>query len=185
MGVEQLQGARVSLTPLTEAHLPAVLRWRSDPEVTRYWISDAVPSAAEVARWFAENAAAGTLTWAILDEADRPIGYTNLFAFDRDNRRAELALMIGERSAWGRGYAREALRLLLGHAFAAHAAGGLGLHKVSLSVFAENLAARRAYQACGFQEDGVLRDDFFRGGRWHDQILMSVLDHEFEGSNQP
>ena len=185
MGGETLRGTRVTLVPLTEEHLAAVRRWRSDREVTCYWISDAAPTEAEVARWFAENAAAGTRTWAICDETGRPIGYTNLFAIDPDHRRAELALMIGERAAWGQGYAKDALRTLLRHAFGSRPAGGLGLHKVSLSVFAENLGARRAYRACGFREDGVLRDDFFRGGRWHDQILMSVLEGEFEGRSQP
>jgi RimJ/RimL family protein N-acetyltransferase len=173
-----LRGERVSLAPLGEAHLPLVRRWRSDPEVTRYWISDAAPSEEEVVAWYAANLASGTLTWVILDAAGQPIGYTNLFDIDPLNRHAELALMIGERAAWGQGYAKEALRLLLAHAFVPE--GGLGLHKVSLTVFSENVAARRAYAACGFREDGVLREDFYRGGRWHDQILMSILAREFQ-----
>lgn len=181
-----LYGPRVRLAPLTPAHLAHVRRWRADPDITRYWVSDAPPTEVEVERWFAENRAAGTLTWVILDEAERPIGYLNLFAIDGAHRRAELAVMIGERASWGQGYAKEALRAVLGHAFGPAARGGLGLHKVSLSVFADNVAARRAYLACGFQEDGVLRDDFFRGGRWHDQILMSVLESDYagEGSNR-
>ena len=172
-----LRGERVTLTPLGEAHLPLVRRWRSDPEVTRYWTSDAPPGEEEVAAWYAANLASGALTWVILDAAGQPIGYTNLFDIDPLNRHAELALMIGERAAWGKGYAKDALRTLLAHAFAVE--GGLDLHKVSLTVFAENLAARRAYAACGFQEDGVLREDFYRGGHWHDQILMSILAGEF------
>jgi RimJ/RimL family protein N-acetyltransferase len=59
--------------------------------------------------------------------------------------------------------------------------GGLGLNKVYLSVFAENIAARRAYARCGFREDGVLREDMLRDGAWHDQILMSVLAREIDG----
>jgi RimJ/RimL family protein N-acetyltransferase len=176
-----LRGERVTLRPLLEADLPLVRRWRADREVTRYWISEEAPSEAEVWGWYVENRASGTLTWAILDERGTPIGFTNLFDIDRANRHAELALMIGERAAWGRGYARDALRVLLGHAFAGPSGLGLGLglHKVALTVFSENRAARRAYAACGFHEDGVLRDDFYRAGRWHDQILMSILEDEF------
>ena len=179
-----LRGARITLAPLTAQHLDAVRRWRSDPDVTRFWITQAVPSAAELRAWLVGNRRAGALTWAILAAGGRPIGYTNLFDRDRENRHAEVALMIGERAEWGRGYAREALRVLLRHAFAPPAQGGLGLHKVVLSVFAENAAARRVYRACGFREDGVLRDDMYRDGAWHDQVLMSVLEEEFAAADR-
>ena len=180
----ELRGARVILVPLTERHLEAVGRWRSDRDVTRYWITQAVPTAAELGAWLDGNRRAGALTWAILAAGREPIGYTNLFGLDREHRRGEVALMIGERGAWGQGYAREALRVLLRHAFAPPEEGGLGLHKVFLSVFAENLAARRVYLACGFREDGVLRDDMYRDGAWHDQILMSVLADEFAAADR-
>lgn len=186
--VPVLPGERVRLVPFGPEHLPLAGRWRADPEVTRYWISDEAPGPAELDAWYQENQASGALTWAILDERSTPIGYTNLFDLDAANRHAELALMIGERAAWGRGYATDALRTLLQRAFAP--AGnedkegegeGLNLHKVSLTVFAENLAARRVYAACGFREDGVVRDDIYRAGRWHDQVLMSALATEFTG----
>lgn len=175
----ELRGAGVTLAPLTARHLDAVRRWRSDPDVTRFWITQAVPSAADLVAWLAENRRAGALTWVIQTPDGRPIGYTNLFDLDHENRHAEVSLMVGERSEWGRGYARVALRTLLGHAFAPEEPGGLGLHKVTLSVFAANEAARRVYRACGFREDGVLREDMYRDGAWHDQVLMSVLADEF------
>ncbi len=181
----ELRGRRVRLIPFDERHLEALRRWRSDPEVTRYWVTQAAATPEQMRAWFDRNRAAGVLMWLIADEHGRPIGYIDLFALDSVNRKAELSLMIGERHVWGRGYAREALRTLLRHAFAPVATGGLGLHKVYLSVFAENVAARRAYAACGFREDGILRDDIYRDGSWHDQILMSVLEHEFTELDAP
>ncbi len=175
----ELRGERVKLVPLDERDLETLRRWRSDPEVTRYWVTQAPPTPDEMQAWLNRNRAEGVLMWIVEDERGRPIGYIDLFNRDEANRKAEFSLMIGERGVWGRGYAREALRTLLHHAFAPVATGGLGLHKVYLSVFAENIAARRAYAACGFCEDGVLRDDIYRDGAWHDQILMSVLEHEF------
>ena len=175
----ELRGERVKLVPLDERHLGTLRRWRSDPEVTRYWATQASPTPEEMHAWLDRNRAASVLMWLIEDEHSRPIGYIDLFDLDSANRKAELSLMIGERGVWGQGYAREALRTLLRHAFAPVTTGGLGLHKIYLSVFAENVAAKRTYAACGFREDGVLRDDIYRDGAWHDQILMSVLEHEF------
>jgi RimJ/RimL family protein N-acetyltransferase len=174
-----LRGERVHLVELGEEHLEAVHRWRSDPEVTRYWIIQSVPTMEELNSWLRRNRESGSLTFAVIDEHGSLIGYTDVFDIDLEHRRCEIALMIGERRSWGRGYAREALSILLGHLFARPDDGGLGMHKVTLAVFAENLAARRVYQACGFQEDGVLRHDMYRDGAWHDQILMSILEDEF------
>jgi len=159
-------------------HFDAMRRWRSDPEVTRYWITQDVPDQADIQRSHEHNQANGSLVWAILSHGE-PIGYVTLIELDDVNRKSELALMIGERSAWGQGFAKETLTTVLRHAFASPDTGGLGLHKVWLTVFAENTAARRAYQASGFREDGILREDMFRDGTWHDQLLMSVLEDEF------
>jgi RimJ/RimL family protein N-acetyltransferase len=162
-------------------HFEAVRRWRSDPEVTRYWINQDIPDQAAIRLWYEKNLSAGALIWAILSRGE-PVGYVTLFDLDAINRKAELALMIGERSAWGQGFAKETLRVLLRHAFAPVASDGLGLNKVYLSVFAKNVAARRAYRSSGFHEDGTLREDMFRAGVWHDQILMSALSREFNQS---
>ncbi len=174
-----LSGQRLRLVTLGPEHFAAVLRWRSDPEVTRYWITKDIPDDAMIREWYEQNIADGALVWTALHQ-DSPIGYVTLFDIDPVNRKAELALMIGERNAWGHGFAKEMLRILLGHALAPAQLGGLGLNKIYLSVFAENVAARRAYASCGFREEGVLREDMYRDGAWHDQILMSVLAREFD-----
>jgi len=173
-----LTGSRLRFVALGPEHFDAVRRWRSDPEVTRYWITQDIPDETAIRQWHEHNRADGAIVWAILNE-DEPVGYITLFELDDVNRKAELALMIGERSAWGQGFAKEALTTVVRHAFTPAASGGLGLHKVWLAVFAENTAARRAYFTIGFREDGVLREDMFRDGVWHDQLLMSVLENEF------
>lgn len=167
------------LRPVQPDDLQAIQRWRGDPKVTRYWISRAAPTLDELANWLQENRRTGSWTWLILDETGQPIGYADVFGINYEHEHAELAIMIGERSRWGLGYATESLMTLLGYLLASTEAGGAGLHKISLSVATDNLAARRVYRACGFREDGVLRDDLKYDGRWHDQILMSVLANEF------
>lgn len=174
-----ISGERVTLVPFEEPYLDLVGAWRSDPEVTRYWISTVAPTEDQMHAWLERNQRRGTLTWLIEAEDGQPIGYTNLFELHPVHRRAEVSLMIGDKSRWGKGYATEALRTLLRHAFTSTDEGGLGLHKVYLEVFAENTPARRAYLRCGFVEEGVRREDMFRDGAWHDHITMSILDREF------
>jgi RimJ/RimL family protein N-acetyltransferase len=177
--MNELEGQRIRLRPVEHGDLSFIRLWRSDPDVTRFWITREVPTMEELKRWLTSQTHEGAQAFTIQDEMKHPIGYVDLFNRDAQHKRAELSLMIGDRERWGKGYAREALQCLLRFAFSPEARAGLALHKVTLCVVAENHAARRLYTSCGFREDGVLRDDMWIDQRWHDQILMSILEGEF------
>ncbi len=174
-----LAGRRVRLEQLTERHLPEVGRWRRDEEVTRYWITRKAPTDRELEEWLAENRRTGSWTWIVYDERANAVGYIDVFAISVEHRHCEISLMIGERSAQGRGYGQECLRVVLAYLFSGRADGGPGMHRVSLTVVDQNAAARRVYERCGFVVEGRLREDMWIDGAWHDQLVMSVLDREF------
>jgi len=50
-----------------------------------------------------------------------------------------------------------------------------GARKLSLRVLATNTAAQRLYAACGFETEGVLREEFLLDGRYVDDWLMARL----------
>jgi ribosomal protein S18 acetylase RimI-like enzyme len=50
-----------------------------------------------------------------------------------------------------------------------------GARKLSLRVLGGNVAARRLYESCGFTVEGVLREEFFLGGRYVDDVLMARM----------
>jgi RimJ/RimL family protein N-acetyltransferase len=52
--------------------------------------------------------------------------------------------------------------------------------RVWLGVFPENLRARRAYEAVGFQAEGIARGSAFFYGVHRDQLVMAVLRPEWE-----
>ena len=54
-------------------------------------------------------------------------------------------------------------------------ARGRGARKLSLRVLGGNVAARRLYESCGFTAEGVLREEFFLGGRYVDDVLMACM----------
>ncbi|WP_306190569.1 GNAT family N-acetyltransferase [Streptomyces sp. MK5] len=47
-----------------------------------------------------------------------------------------------------------------------------------------NLAEQRALEKAGFVRKGVLRSAQWRGGRWHDQVIFSMLRTERSGGAQ-
>jgi len=174
---DALTGERVVLRRHAPENLRAFERWYGDPEVvrlTRY--QDGPMRHDEIERFFAARAlGADSLSMAIhVRDTDRLIGTCALSQLDSDNGSALYHITIGEKDAWGHGYGTEATALLMGHAF-----GGLGLHRIALSVFAFNERAIRSYQSVGFVIEGRAREAIWRDGQWWDEISMSLLDSDW------
>jgi RimJ/RimL family protein N-acetyltransferase len=49
-----------------------------------------------------------------------------------------------------------------------------GIRKLTLRVLGHNAEARALYEACGFEEEGRLRDLFLLEGTYVDDVLMSI-----------
>jgi len=174
---EVLGGEQIVLRRHVPANLRAFQRWYADPEVvrlTRYQDSPMRPD--EIERFFAARAlGADSLAMAIHVRATNLlVGTCALSQLDADNGSALFHITIGEKEAWGRGFGTEATRLMIDHAF-----GGLGLHRVGLTVFAFNERAIRSYRSVGFVVEGRAREAIWREGRWWDEIAMSILDSDW------
>ena len=76
--------------------------------------------------------------------------------------------MIGEKDAWGKGYATNVLRARTRFAF-----DQLGLNRVEGHTF--HPAMRRVYEKAGSRHEGTQRRKLWRDGRWHDAELYAVL----------
>jgi len=70
----------------------------------------------------------------------------------------------------GRGFGSEAHRLLARYLFA-----HTQVNRIEATTEITNVAEQRALEKAGFTREGVLRGSTFRQGRWHDQVIYSVL----------
>ena len=78
---------------------------------------------------------------------------------------------------WGRGYASDAVSIMLGFAF-----GSLSLHRVTAAIGPDNAASQAVVEKLGFVREGVLRDHVFTNGAWRDSVLYSLLHDEWATS---
>jgi len=108
---------------------------------------------------------------------DKIIGFIGLYNIRWNHGDAEVGIGLGDREVWGFGYGTDSLRLILRFAFTE-----LNLHRVSLGVFEYNPRAIRAYEKAGFREEGLERKRIKRDGSRTDELLMGVLQSEWEWS---
>ncbi|HHX65815.1 MAG TPA: GNAT family N-acetyltransferase [Chloroflexi bacterium] len=171
-----LHGPRITLRPVRPEDVAARLRYGRDPEFHRMCggdPDDCKPLTEEdVQRWF-EHFSQEPFGWTIEYEG-RLIGTARLHSHNSQDRRARYAIGIYDPSVWGRGLGTETTRLVLGYAFDV-----LGLHRVDLRVLEYNHRAIACYEKCGFRREGIERESALIGGRWYNDVMMSILEHEY------
>ena len=171
-----ITGEKVALGPVTRALLPLVVRWRSDFEVTRTLAARwRLTSVHAVEAWF-ELVRASDHAFCVYErETERLIGFAGLMDVDPLMRTAELALVIGEKDCWGRGYGTEVARLMADYAFT-----WVHVHSLKLRVFGHNERGLRAYERAGFRVMGRWREAYRIGDRVLDVVFMDCLATEFK-----
>jgi diamine N-acetyltransferase len=153
------------LAPAIEADLEFVLGAEADPEAAPF-----------ITQWSRERHVRalddpdGALLLAIED--GEPVGFVMLAGLESEHRVIELRRVVVPDK--GRGVGRRLIELALDHAF-----GELGAHRVWLDVMPHNQRARRAYEAVGFIEEGLMRDALLIDGAYQSLVMMSVLEPEW------
>ena len=174
------QGKLVLLRALEQQDLADTHRFVNDYETMRGAMSGMLyPSSMEdESRWAAGQSSFthGEYQFAIETlESGLLIGRCGFYKIDWKNRWGELGILIGEKAFRLKGYGTDALTVLSRFGFSE-----LNLHKLKVSVFDFNHPALRAYEKCGFVREGVLRQEIYREGVYHDVIQMALFAPSIE-----
>ena len=177
-----LKGEKVVLRAFERADLERIHQFNNDVEVELAGGGDP-PMPQSLARLQAEydsRASKGGRDNAdfVIEADGKCIGVCGLERFDETAQTCELGIGIGDKEYWGQGYGRDTVRILLDYAFRLR-----NMRKVWLRVWGNNERAIRCYRACGFVEEGRLREHVWSNGRYEDLIYMGVLRDEWQQSN--
>lgn len=188
-----LSGPGVALRRLTEHDLDALLEIFGDPRVARFMGIPLLKGAADARRLLRDVEAQALrrtlLQWGVVRAGDvddgetgRVLGTCSLADLDWANRRAEIGFALAA-AHWGRGLMKQALPLLLDHAF-----GPLGLHRLEADVDPRNAPSLHLLETLGFRREGYLRerhrqeaDGSDHQGEWQDSVFLGLLAGEWEG----
>jgi RimJ/RimL family protein N-acetyltransferase len=175
-----MQGELVRLRAWEPADIEARMRWWNDEEVTRLlgpWNYPVTRAEQERQIAAASGGDPAAKSFAIETLAGELIGETGIRKIDWMSRKALFFITIGEKTFWGKGCGTDALKLVMRLAFAT-----MNLNRLWLTVLAHNQRAIRCYEKCGFKREGLLRQESFVDGVYHDVLLMGALRADY---NQP
>jgi UDP-4-amino-4,6-dideoxy-N-acetyl-beta-L-altrosamine N-acetyltransferase len=172
------KGNKINLRPLEKSDVPKLVEWTNDERTTRY-LSLYLPMNTLDEESWVENLGKRKSSDVVLgiesSEEKVLIGNIGLHQINFVARKANLGIFIGERKYRGNGYGTEAIKKITEYAFLS-----LNLRKITLSVLAFNERAKKCYQKCGFQVEGVFKESFFKEGQYVDEIFMSIFRKDWQ-----
>lgn len=171
-------GKKVRLREYRKEDISMRLTYINDAELLNLLISD-IPypiTQNEEEKWFESISALGdTYKFAIEKLEDNQfIGGCSINDVDWKNSVATVGIFIGDKSCWGNGYGTDALKTLISFIFME-----MNVNKVKLTCYSFNDRAIKSYKKCGFIIEGVLRQEIYKGGIYHDKIIMGILRKDF------
>ncbi len=93
------------------------------------------------------------------DGAGVAIGTVSLFEINSHHKNAELGILIGNKSYWGKGAATEVVRELAEHAFK-----DLNISYIGAEVEEGNAPMRKVFEKAGFEQDGFFKHQRVKNG---------------------
>ena len=168
---------QANLRPLETSDLENIMKWVNDPEVVGNFAELGKEITREEEEKYLERILSSDTDrmYAIEDQEGNYIGNIGIHEINKSDRSGRFGLIIGNKDYWGQGYGQSAINALLDKAFSE-----LEMHKV-WGVFLET--NEKMYHInvnkVGFKVEGVMRDEYFRRGEYHDMVRISMLEDDY------
>lgn len=107
-----------------------------------------------------------------------PVGLVDLFDFDPFHLRAGVGVLIANKEYRQKGYATEALKLLVRYAFET-----LQLHQLYCNISSENTISLQLFQNLGFDVVGTKKGWIKTMNGWQDEVMLQILNPNIHLAN--
>lgn len=171
--VPVLESNRLILNPLSTSYLSEkYMNWMNDNQVIRYLESGGDYTLDKLNIYLKAVESNPKYFWAItLRSSGMHIGNIKIDPIHPRHKFGEYGIMIGDRTYWGYGFAKEASNLVIGYCFQ-----NLHLRKINLGVIATNQAAVKLYKQLGFEIEGHFKEHVAFEGNYVDSFRMALFN---------
>lgn len=168
--------SRVRLVPLSVDHIDDVMSWVNDPDVIKNFQNFGKKITREEELGFLQkliDSDSDCVFSLYSSQTGEYLGQGGINQISWANKLGRLSIFITPAQS-GKGYAQSAIAEILAHAFEV-----LELNKVWLMVYATNDKGQHLYSKLGFSQEGLLREEYYWNGVFHDIMRMGILRSEW------
>lgn len=171
----QLENQEIKLRALEPEDLDILYKWENDTTLWELGSTLAPFSRYVLASYIANSHQSIYIQRQVrfiveLKESKQAIGTIDLYEFDPHHMRAGVGILI-DRDFQGRGYAQQALKLLIDYTFSF-----LLLHQLFAYIPIDNAPSLALFKKKGFQTVGTLKEWNFSREGYKDVLLMQIMN---------
>ncbi len=180
MSSKFLTGDNISLRPLKlDDATEEYTNWLNDTETCLGNSHHVYPNTIEATKKFILNSISdkNNIHLAVIttESENKHIGNVSLININYINRSAELAILIGDKTYWGKGVGFEAAQLIITHGF-----NNINLNSIKCGTFSNNKGMQSLALKLGMKKAGTLRQAAFKESNYLDIIQYDILLTEFK-----
>jgi len=174
---QKIETERLVLRQLTMDDKEFIFKHFSDPEVCKYFDQEPfskIEEAEELICWYENPNKDLWRRWGIVKkDVNILIGTCGYHKWNKKDMRVEIGYDL-YKEYWGNGYMSEALKVLIEYCFI-----NLEVNRIDALTHLENIRSINALNKFGFKQEGILREYVYCGGRFDDQLSLSLLNREW------
>lgn len=173
----------IALEPFQEHDFDNLINWVDSRELLHNWSGSlfSFPLTRRSLQWYIDDTngigESDAFVYKAVDKTDgNAVGHISLGSISWSNKSARITrVLIGDKNYLGKGICRQMVEAISKIGFET-----LGLHRISLGVYQNNLAAVSCYKKAGYVEEGVSRDIFLHEGSYWSMVEMAMLEDEWK-----
>jgi len=171
-----LKGKLIRLKQIEKADLSQFRDWRNSPYIRNYTREYRPLNMLNQEQWLESlTNNKSNIMFAIQElNSDKIIGCCGLTYINWKEGHGEVTIYIGDDEWQGKGCAGEALDVLMRYGFKE-----LRLHRICAIIFSYNILSIKLFKKHGFCFEGICRGTRFWDGKFHDELIYSMLDYEY------
>lgn len=176
-----LNGATIHLRGLSpENDFHSYFEWFSDQDVMRFLEARLNPpsSIGELVNFVTSvnDSQNSIMAGIFLNSNQAHIGNIKIGSINKNHATAHVGYLIGERTAWGKGFASQAIQLMVGYAFS-----DLNLIKLTAGCSQGNEGSRKALINAGFTQEGFFASQLTVDDQRRGVYQMGILNPSVQG----
>jgi diamine N-acetyltransferase len=177
-----LPGSKVLLRAVEPSDIDLIYLWENDQD--NWFVSNTrTPFSRELIKKYVESSNPDIYEQKQLrlmiqvregsgQEIPETVGTIDLFDFEPFHLRAGVGILIAKKEFRSKGYASDALKVLINYCF-----NTLGLHQLYCNIASSNSNSIKLFTGLGFVTTGTKKEWLRDGHQWIDELLLQKINH--------